>query len=202
MSVGNATSRMSSDVATFGFVQSCPPFVVRARLPLSPVANTAWDDVARSRESVAVSTVPTGAQFSPPLADITVAPACPTAVAALVVLKAAAKMRLVEALIEVHVPPPSSVRSSWSPWLVEARQRVVLAQRIFVTLASGASAGTVWADQVVPPSTVLRIVLPSPAANPVSVLTKKKLLSFAPPVNAGVHVLPPSVVLKIDPPAL
>src|SRR4051794_33840089 len=106
---------MSSDVATFGLVQSWPPFVVRARLPLSPVANTAREEVARSRVSEAVSTVPTGAQFSPPFAEITVAPAWPTAVAALVVLKAAAKILFVDGLIDVHVLPPSSVRSSWSP---------------------------------------------------------------------------------------
>src|SRR4051794_29591863 len=138
--------------------------MVRARLPLSPVAKTALEDVARRRVSVAVSVVPTGVQFSPPFAEITVAPVWPTAVAALALLNAAARMRLVDGLIEVHVPPPSSVRRSWSPWRVDARQRVVLAQRIFVTSASGASPGTVCGDHVVPPSTVFRIVLPSPAA--------------------------------------
>src|SRR4051794_13344829 len=102
---------MSSEVATFGLVQSSPPFVVRARLPLSPVANTARDDVARRRVSEAVSTLPTGAQSAPPLAEMTVAPAWPTAVAALVVLNAAARMRLVDGLIDAHVLP-SSVRRS------------------------------------------------------------------------------------------
>src|SRR4051794_19705136 len=75
-------------------------------------------------------------------------------------------------------------------------------QLIFVTSAAGASAGTVCADHVVPPSTVLRIVLPSPAAQPVSVSMKKKLLSFAEPLNTGAQVLPPSVVFWIEPPAL
>src|SRR4051812_1547139 len=103
---------MSSDVATFGFVQSSPPFVVRARLPLSPGAKTAFDGVARGRLSVAVSPLPTGAQFSPPFAEITVAPAWPTAVAALAVLNAAAKILFVDGLIEVMVVPPSSVRRS------------------------------------------------------------------------------------------
>src|SRR5215212_5262095 len=130
---------MSSDVATFGFVQSSPPFVVRARLPLSPVANTAFDEVARRRLSVAVRTVPTGAQFSPPFLETTVAPACPTAAAKLGDSKAAAKILFVDGLIEVMVVPPSSVRSSWSPWRVEARQRVVFTQRIFVRPAAGAS---------------------------------------------------------------
>src|SRR3954454_2190973 len=103
---------MSSEVATLGFVQSTPPLTVRARLPLSPVAKTAFDDVARSRESVAVRTDPTGAQFSPPFSETTVAPAWPTAVARVRVLKAAAKILFVDGLIEVHVVPPSSVRSS------------------------------------------------------------------------------------------
>jgi hypothetical protein len=103
---------MSSDVATFGFVQSSPPFVVRARLPLSPVAKTAFDEVARNRLRVAVSTVPTGVQFSPRLAEMTVAPAWPTAVAKSGDSKAAAKILFVDGLIDVIVVPPSSVRSS------------------------------------------------------------------------------------------
>src|SRR3954469_13249906 len=143
VSVGNVTSVMSSDVATFGFVQSSPPLVVRARLPLSPVAKTARDEVARRRVSVAVRTEPTGAQFAPPFAEMTVAPAAPTAVAALAVLKAAARILLVDGFTDVQLAPPSSVRSSWSPWRLAARQRVALAQRIFVRSAAGTSSGTV-----------------------------------------------------------
>src|SRR3954449_8840553 len=103
---------MSSDVATFGLVQSWPPFVVRARLPLSPVAKTARDEVARRRVSDAVSTEPTGAQLTPPFAEMTVAPAEPTALAAFAPLKAAAKILLVDGFTDVQVAPPSSVRSS------------------------------------------------------------------------------------------
>src|SRR4051794_13854338 len=75
-------------------------------------------------------------------------------------------------------------------------------QRILVMSAAGASAGTLCADHVVPPSTVFRTVLPSPAAHPVRVFTKVMLLSFAEPLKTGVHELPPSVVFWIVPPAV
>src|SRR5690349_8621272 len=164
-------SARSSDVGTEPSAHVRPPSVLRAKRPLSAVANTSDALVARRRPNF-TSPPPRRAPLRvndgvvvelPASGEPTVAPAAPTPTAAVGDENEIAKIFSVDGLISLRVEPPSVVRRTRSPERVEMRQTVVLAQRICVRSSFGTPLTGICV-QVSPPSVVFSSVLPSPTA--------------------------------------
>src|SRR5437763_13795972 len=109
---GNQASSTFWGVATPTLVQVCPPSVERASVPALPIAVTSEVPLARSRMNLEPLSglEPTCVKLFAPSSDTTVAPPCPTPTAFEAVLNASAKIFWVDAVFDVHIVPPSSVR--------------------------------------------------------------------------------------------